>query len=122
MRYWRGTHGVMIVAMLLAISSVSSDDDEKDSEAFKLLEKLLGDMLLVVNAPKLTYMANIPALNTFKNLNLSIFHAVKGTEYKRKSKYGDKGDKKFVSNLAQLLPSPARAVLKEKKSSKNSLR
>ena len=122
MRYWRGTHGVMIVAMLLAISSMGDSEDEKDSEAFKLLEKLLGDMLLVVNAPKLTYMANIPALNTFKNLNLTIFNAVKGTEYKRKSKYGNKGDKQFVSTLAQLLPAPARAALKEKKSSKTSLR
>ena len=122
MRYWRGTHGVTLVAMLLGMSAMYMDDDEKDSEAVKLMEKLLGDMLLVVNAPKLTYMANIPALNTFKNLNLSILHAAKGTEYSRRSKYGDKGDKKFVSNLAQLLPKPARQALQHKKAKKRSLR
>jgi len=122
MRYWRGTHGVMMVAMLLGMSSMYMDDDEKDSEAVKLMEKLLGDMLLIVNAPKLTYMANIPALNTFKNLNLTTYHAVKGTEYKRRSKYGDKGDKKFVSNLAQLLPKPVRKVMEHKKSGARSLR
>ena len=122
MRYWRGTHGVMMVAMLLAMASRFTDEDEKDSEAVKLMEKLLGDMLLIVNAPKLTYMANIPAMNTFKNLNLAIFHAAKGTEYQRRSKYGDKGDKKFVSNFAQLLPSPARKVLQYEKSGARSLR
>ena len=122
MRYWRGTHGVTMVAMLLGMSAMYMDDDEKDSEAVKLMEKLLGDMLLVVNAPKLTYMANLPALNTFKNLNLAVFHAAKGTEYSRRSKYGDKGDKKFVSNLAQLLPKPARQALIHKKTNKRSLR
>ena len=122
MRYWRGTHGVMIVAMLLGMSSMLADDDEKDSAAVELMEKLLGDMLLIVNAPKLTYMANIPAMNTFKNLNLTIYHAAKGTEYQRRSKYGDKGDKKFVSNFAQLLPSPARKVLQFEKSGSRSLR
>ena len=122
MRYWRGTHGVMLVAMLLGMSAMFTDDDEKDTEAMEFMEKLLGDMLLIVNAPKLTYMANVPALNTFKNLNLAVFHAVKGTEYKRESKYGKKGDKKYVSNLAQLLPSPARIPLQQKKKEKRSLR
>ncbi len=122
MRYWRGTHGVMIVAMLLGMSSMFMDDDEKDVAGIEFMEKLLGDMLLVVNAPKLTYMANVPALNTFKNLNLSVFHAVKGTEYSRESKYGRKGDKKYVANLAQLLPSPARLPLQRKEKKKRSLR
>ena len=122
MKYWRGTHGVMLVAMLLGMSAMFTDEDEKDKEAVLFMEKLLGDMLLIVNAPKLTYMANVPALNTFKNLNLSIYHAVKGTEYQRESKYGKKGDKKYVSNLAQLLPSPARIPLQQKKKEKRSLR
>jgi len=122
MRYWRGTHGVMMVAMLLGMSAMFTDDDEKDSPAVELMEKLLGDMLLIVNAPKLTYMANIPAMNTFKNLNLAVFHAAKGTEYQRRSKYGDKGDKKYVSSLAQLLPKPARQILEFEKSGSRSLR
>ena len=121
MRLWRGTHGIVIIGMLLAMASKASDDDDKDP-ASKFMEKLLGDMLLVVNVPKLTYMANIPAVNTFKNLGQTIYHVAAGTEYQRKSKYGDKGDKRFVSNLAQLLPSPMRTPLQNKKGKKRSLR
>tara|TARA_R110001599_G_scaffold341774_1_gene563042 strand:- start:42 stop:944 length:903 start_codon:yes stop_codon:yes gene_type:complete len=118
LRWWRGTQGVVIVAMLMGMAGMAMDDDEKkDNPAYEMMEKLLGDMLLIVNAPKLVYMGNIPALNTFKNLNLAVYHAAVGSEYSRKSKYGEKGDKKFVSNLAQLLPSPARIplTLSEKK-------
>jgi len=122
MRYWRGTHGVALTAMMLGMAAMYMDDDEKDTEAYGLLEKLLGDMLLVVNAPKLAYMANVPAMNTFKNVNLAMYHAAMGTEYQRTSKYGAKGDKRFVSNLAQLLPSPLRVPLQHKKSNQRSLR
>ena len=121
MRLWRGTHGIAIVAMLLAMASKASDDEEQDP-ASKFMEKLLGDMLLVVNIPKLTYMANIPAVNTFKNMGQAVYHAAVGSEYKRKSKYGDKGDKSFVSNLAQLLPSPMRATLENKSGKKRTMR
>lgn len=112
MRVWRGTKGIMVIAMLLGIAGKASDDDEKD-EAELYLEKLLGDMLLVVNVPKLTYMANFPAINTFKNLGQTVGKVVSGTEYKRKSKYGDAGDKSYISNLAQLIPSSLRGVLAE---------
>ena len=94
----------------------------KQDPASKFMEKLLGDMLLVVNIPKLTYMANIPAVNTFKNMGQAVYHAAVGSEYKRKSKYGDKGDKSFVSNLAQLLPSPMRATLENKSGKKRTMR
>ena len=39
-----------------------------------------------------------------------------------KDKYGAKGDKKFVSSLAQLLPKPARQALVHKKAKKRTLR
>jgi len=121
MRLWRGTHGIVIVAMLLGMAGMASDDEEEDPAA-KFMEKLLGDMLLVVNIPKLTYMTNIPAVNTFKNLGQAVYKVGVGSEYKRKSKYGDKGDKNFVSNLAQLLPSPMRGALQNKSGTKRSLR
>ena len=122
LRWWRGTQGVVIVAMLMGMAGMAMDDDEKkDNPAYEMMEKLLGDMLLIVNAPKLVYMGNIPALNTFKNLNLAVYNAAIGSEYSRKSKYGDKGDKKFVSNLAQLLPSPARIPLKLSEKKKRTL-
>jgi len=123
-RLWRGTKGIAMLSMILLAISHNRDDDAPEDETLKLMEKLLGDMLLVFNVPKLTYMANIPALSTADNLAKTVYHLIAQTEYKRKSKYGDKGDKRFVSNFAQLLPSSSRFVLEEngKKSKKRSIR
>jgi len=123
-RLWRGTQGIAMLSMILLAISHNRDEDAPEDETLKLMEKLLGDMLLVFNVPKLTYMANVPALSTADNLAQTMYHFVMQTEYKRKSKYGNKGDKRFVSNFAQLMPSSSRFILEEngKKSKKRSIR
>jgi len=111
MRVFYGTNGIMVASLLYAIAIASSDDDEPEDETAKLFEKLLGDMLLLGNVPRLTYMTNIPAVDTIENLALALYHTAKQTEYQRKAKYGDKGDLKAVANFARLLPAPLRKPL-----------
>jgi hypothetical protein len=111
MRVFYGTNGIMVASLLYAIAIASSDDDEPEDETAKLFEKLLGDMLLLGNVPRLTYMTNIPAVDTIENLALALYHTAVQTEYQRKAKYGDKGDLKAVANFARLLPAPLRKPL-----------
>ena len=92
------------------------------SEVLTTMQKLLGDQMLIANVPKLIYMTNIPATGTVENLGLTIYHWVKQTEYKRKSKYGDKGDPKYVSHAMRLLPKFARQPFIEKEREKRVLR
>jgi hypothetical protein len=124
MRLWRGTTGIMVAGLLFYMSKLHDEDegDGRESETTKLFDKLLGDMLLVGNVPKLIYMTNIPALETAKNLAQGMYHTMKGTEYKRKSKYGDKGDKKSTAHFARLLPKPLRKPLELKGSKSRSIR
>lgn len=110
LRAWRGTQGTMLAALLYALVLHGTDDDEWD-DTEKLLEKLLGDTMLMVNVPKLVYMTNIPAMDTAENLGLALYHAAKGTEYQRKAKYGDKGDLKAMAHFARLMPASLRPVL-----------
>ena len=110
LRFWRGTQGTMLASLLYALVLHGTDDDEWD-DTEKLLEKLLGDTMLMVNAPKLVYMTNIPAVDTVENLYLALYHAAKGTEYQRKAKYGDKGDPKAMAHFARLIPASLRPVL-----------
>ena len=111
MRVMYGTNGIMVASLLYAIAIATNDDDEPEDETAKLFEKLLGDMLLLGNVPKLTYMTNIPATDTIENLALALYHTAKQTEYQRKAKYGDKGDLKSVAHFARLLPAPLRKPL-----------
>ena len=117
-RVWHGTKGMMVIGLLYGISLYNQDDDEPQDETNKLLEKLLGDMLLVGNVPKLTYMTNIPAADTVQNLSLAIYHSIMRTEYERKAKYGDKGDLKATAHFARLLPSVLRKPLELSKDKK----
>jgi len=109
---------MMVIGLLYGISLYNQDDDEPQDETNKLLEKLLGDMLLVGNVPKLTYMTNIPAADTVQNLSLAIYHSIMRTEYERKAKYGDKGDLKATAHFARLLPSVLRKPLELSKDKK----
>tara|TARA_R110002096_G_scaffold354033_2_gene547273 strand:- start:840 stop:2315 length:1476 start_codon:yes stop_codon:yes gene_type:complete len=111
MRVFYGTNGIMVASLLYAIAIAGSDDNEPEDETAKLFEKLLGDMLLLGNVPRLTYMTNIPATDTIENLALALYHTAKQTEYQRKAKYGDKGDLKSVAHFARLLPAPLRKPL-----------
>jgi hypothetical protein len=111
MRVLYGTNGIMVASLLYAIAIAGNDDNEPEDETAKLFEKLLGDMLLLGNVPRLTYMTNIPATDTIENLALALYHTAKQTEYQRKAKYGDKGDLKSVAHFARLLPAPLRKPL-----------
>jgi hypothetical protein len=112
LRLWNGTKGAVVIAMLLGmVKQFTPDKDEKDEETIKFMEKLLGDVFLIVNVPRLTYMANIPAVQTFENLALAASNFATGSEYQRKGKYGKKGDKRYKSYLAQLMPRFAREPL-----------
>ena len=93
------------------LKGFTDDDEEKDNEAITFVEKLLGDVLLLGNVPRLTFMAQIPAVKTFENLSLATYNLAVGSEYKRKGKYGKKGDKRYKSSLAQLMPKPVREPL-----------
>ena len=111
-KFWRGTYGAATIALLLGLlKGFTDDDDEKDNEAITFVEKLLGDVLLLGNVPRLTFMAQIPAVKTFENLSLATYNLAIGSEYKRKGKYGKKGDKRYKSYLAQLMPKPVREPL-----------
>ena len=111
MRVLYGTNGIMVASLLFAISKAGQDDDEPQDETSKFFEKLLGDMLLLGNVPKLTYMTNIPASDTVENLALALYHTAMQTEYQRKAKYGDKGDAKAVAHFARLIPTALRGPL-----------
>ena len=114
MRVLYGTNGIVVASLLLAMSRVGDDEDDPDSVSSTFFEKLLGDMLLIGNVPKLTYMTNIPAMDTVENLGLGMYHLAQGTEYQRKAKYGDKGDSKAVAHFARLIPAVLRKPLQLK--------
>ena len=115
----RGTKGIALISLLLALVKGFGDDDDENTKAgATFLEKLLGDVLLIANVPRLTYMANIPALKTFENLSLATYNLAVQSEYQRKSKYGRKGDLRYQSYLAQLMPKVIRKPLLGQKDSK----
>ena len=109
-RFYNGTTATTLAALLYALVLHGTDDDEWD-DTEKMMEKFLGDTMLMVNVPKLIYMTNIPATDTMENLALAISHGIAGTEYQRKAKYGDKGDAKAMAHFARLMPASLRSVL-----------
>ena len=120
MRVLYGTNGIVVASLLLAMSRIGLEDDEPQDDTSKFFEKLLGDMLLLGNVPKLSYMTNIPAMDTVENLGLGMYHLAKQTEYQRKAKYGDKGDLKAVAHFARLIPTALRGPLQlENKKDRN---
>ena len=109
-RFYNGTTATTLAALLYALVLHGTDDDEWD-DTEKMMEKFLGDTMLMINVPKLIYMTNIPATDTMENLALAISHGIAGTEYQRKAKYGDKGDPKAMAHFARLMPASLRSVL-----------
>ena len=100
-RLHRGMMGIVVVASLLLMSA--GDDDESEKER-TMLNKLLTDMLLMVNVEKVGKMIIMPAFSTFQNVAELVLAITTRTEYKRDSKYGRSGDKKWRRHAAALIP------------------
>lgn len=98
-RLHRGSYGIIVVASLLA----AADDNE-------FIEKLLKDMLLLTNFDKLGKMIVMPSFAVFSNLVQAVTYGIQGmlnvpgSTYKRDSKYGRAGDKKYRRFAAALTP------------------
>ena len=100
-RLHRGMFGIVMVASLLLLSTGQDDEDEKNRTA---LNKLLMDMMLLVNIEKWERMIIMPAFSTFSNMTHLIRAILLQEEYKRDSKYGLKGELKAKRWAAALTP------------------
>ena len=112
-RYHRG----MLVPLIIGLALVASGDDEDMDARLKSmyidLERHVGDMLLVANAPAMFHTLTVPGIATAQNmygLLTSIVGYMAGLDsavYTRDAKYGQKGEPKAKRYAASLMPSIA---------------
>ena len=112
-RYHRG----MLVPLIIGLALVASGDDEDMDDRLKSmyidLERHVGDMLLVANAPAMFHTLTVPGIATAQNmygLLTSIVGYMAGLDsavYTRDAKYGQKGEPKAKRYAASLMPSIA---------------
>ena len=100
---------VLLATMLLSTMASAQTPEEKEYKA--QMEKLLGDILLGINADKLLQMMVMPAFTMFYNLwNLNreiiTYYGSGKTKgiYKKDSKYGSQGDPKYRRWAAAMTP------------------
>jgi len=109
-RLQKANVGIITLATFL-LSTLASAQTPEEKEFKSQIEKLLGDILLGINADKLLQMMVMPAFTMFYNLwNLNreiiTYYGSGKTKgiYKKDSKYGSQGDPKYRRWAAAMTP------------------